>query len=54
MIWYWVVLIGIGCLCLGWGICVMLVAGKVADLEFQLMLERRNKDHWKSKVKEQQ
>ena len=50
MEWYWIILIGFGCLCLGWGMCAMLGAGKVADLEFQLLMETRNKDHWKKKT----
>lgn len=50
MEWYWIVLIGIGCFCLGWGMCAMLGAGKVADLELELRIETQNKEHWKKKT----
>ncbi|MEP2447555.1 MAG: hypothetical protein ABJI69_10025 [Balneola sp.] len=50
MEWYWIILIGFGCFCLGWGISAMFGAGKVSDLEFQLLMETRNKDHWKKKT----
>jgi len=49
MAWYWVIGIGLVCLIAGWSFCAMLGCGKVSDLEFELMMERRNRDHWKNK-----